>query len=718
MKLTLFTKIGIIVSLLVLSLLNPTLANTRADTNQAPKAADSNLDEDPLAELQTLTQQELVGVQAKIATGIKQPIDQSPAIATVITAEDIQAMGATDIDEALETVPGLHVARDMFTYTPTYTFRGMYSLYNPEVLVLVNGISVNQLWSGNRGEVWGGMPVEAIARIEIIRGPGSALYGADAFAGVINIITKTKNEIEGTEIGSRLGSFKTKDAWILHGGNYHGFDLALTLEYHTTDGQRKIIEADNQTFYDKLFGTHASLAPGTVNLQRDNLDARLDISKGHWQWRTGYQGRHDMGDGIPLSLNPTGIYRDDRFNTDLTYHHPNLTDHWEVTNQLSFFRHGYETRGQAFFPPGAFGGAYPEGMRIDTSESEVHARWELSGVYSGWQTHKIHLGGGYAYEEIYQFKHFTNTDPVTGLPVPPARGLLDISNTPYAAIPEGKRKNWHVFLQDIWELGADWQATTGVRYDNFSDFGTTVNPRLALVWRTRADFTTKLLYGQAFRAPSWSDLYARTPIQLGNSNLDPETIQTGEVGFDYNPSDNLNLGLNLFVYQWNDGIRYQPNTSGTFVAQNTATQNGYGFEWKTQWLPLPSLKLLGNYAFQNAKDENDRDPGNAPHHQVYLQSDWQFWPNWYWNTQLKWIGERKRAFGDPREPLEGYTMIDLTLRRKYLKDQWDVAVAVRNLLDADAREPSRGPNSSGAISVPYDLPLAGRNVWVEMRYHF
>ena len=91
-----------------------------------------------------------------IATGSAQPISKAPAVATVITAKDIKEMGATDIDEALETVPGLHVSRRARQNLPIYTFRGVFDQNNPQVLMLVNGISINNLFVGDRSQVWGG----------------------------------------------------------------------------------------------------------------------------------------------------------------------------------------------------------------------------------------------------------------------------------------------------------------------------------------------------------------------------------------------------------------------------------------------------------------------------------------------------------------------------------------------------------------------------------
>src|SRR5674476_107830 len=179
-----------------------------------------------------------------IATGSKQPIARAPSVATVITAEDIQAIGAADIDEVLETVPGLHVARSPLGYDPIYIIRGISTQYNPQVLMLVNGIPITGVTFGDRSIVWGGMPVENIARIEVIRGPGSALYGADAFSGVINIITKTAADINGTQVGLRAGSFNSRDAWMQYGGALGAYDAAAYLRVGHTDGQHQIIAAD------------------------------------------------------------------------------------------------------------------------------------------------------------------------------------------------------------------------------------------------------------------------------------------------------------------------------------------------------------------------------------------------------------------------------------------------------------------------------------------
>jgi iron complex outermembrane receptor protein len=667
-----------------------------------------------------------------IATGNRKPITTAPAVATVITAKDIKEIGATDVDQVLETVPGLHVARNAAGYNPIYTFRGIYSQYNPQVLMLVNGIPITNLFFGDRNQIWGGMPVQAIARIEVIRGPGSAIYGANAFAGVINIITKTKEDIAGTEIGVRGGSFDTWDTWALYGDTWGGFDIAVMLEYHDTNGQRQSIDADAQTAADRNFHTNVSLAPGPVNLQRENFDARLDVARENWRLRAGLQRRRNVGTGagVAQALDPNGQFASDRWNADLTYHNPEFfTENWDVTAQLSYLDTSQEIQQNVhLFPLGAdFGfnnGTFPDfpsGVIGNPEVLERHVRFNMSTFYTGFEQHQIRAGAGIHYGDLYdtqETKNYRISDK-TGLPQP-LGSLRDVTDDPSLVfLPEKARKNYYVFLQEIWNFARDWELTAGLRYDYFSDFGQTINPRVALVWLTRYNLTTKLLYGRAFRAPSFAELFnVNNPVALGNPNLKPETIETVELAFDYRPRDTLNLALSLFHYQWDDIIQFEsdPNTPIS-TAQNVGKQAGFGLELEAEWKFTRNIRLLGNYAFQHSTNEiTGNNAANAPHHQIYLRADWEFLPDWRLNPQLNWIVDRSRAAGDPRSKIGDYSIFDLTLRRMAIKDHWEIAFSVRNLFDNDAREPSLW-NGKAAL-IPNDLPLAGRNFFGEIRFHF
>lgn len=661
-----------------------------------------------------------------IATGSQQPIAKAPAVASVITAEDIRAIGATDLNEALEIVPGLHVAKDLQGYNPIFTIRGIYSRSNPQVLMLINGIPITNLFFGDRNQVWGGMPVEAIERIEVMRGPGSAVYGADAIAGVINIITKTRQDIEGPKIGVRAGSFDTLDVWGEYANTWNGIDVAAVFEFRDTDGQSERIDADAQSALDSIFATSASLAPGSVNLARENVDARLDVARGEWRFRAGLQRRRNVGNGagVAQALDPNNQYQSDRWNADLTYHNPNFTENLDVTAQLSYLDVSQEVqRNLILFPPGAnLGfGVFPDGVIGNPEVWERHGRFDLSAFFTGFERHIVRAGLGYSVDDIYKVRETKNfgIDPATGLPLPPGSPLVDVTDTPFVFLREGDRKNYNIFVQDVWSFANDWELTAGVRYDDYSDFGSTLNPRLALVWSARQNLTAKLLYGEAFRAPAFAETRAiNNPVTLGNPNLDPEEIDSVELAFDYRPSDVLRLGLNLFRYRWDNIILFVPDPgASTRTAQNVGEQTGHGLEFEAEWVVNSNITIQGNYAYQESTDEDtNKDAGNAPQQQLYVRADWEFLQNWHVNSQANWVLGRKRVDGDNRDDIDDYTIVDLTIRHRAMKDSWEFAVGIRNLFNTNAREPS--PAGVPTAAIPKDLPLAGRNYYAEARFNF
>ena len=635
-----------------------------------------------------------------IATGTAQPISKAPAVATVITAADIKEIGARDIDEVLETVPGLHVSRNTIGNNSVYTFRGIYASQNPQVLMLVNGISISNLFTGNRSQVWGGMPVESISRIEVIRGPGSAVYGADAFAGVINIVTKDAAEIDGTELGVRYGSFNTKEVWALHGGNYAGFDVAFIAEVKSTDGHNENVDSDAISL------TGASLTPGSTSNGRDNIDLRLDVQKGNLEFRAGLQRRRNLeiGFGVGSALDQNAEYESDRWNADLTYHDPQFTENWDVQAQASFFNTSQEVdEDTLIFPPGT-PGVPPEGLIGNPEVWERHWRFNFTTLYSGFENHSIRIGTGYSDSEIYRVREENN---FTGT-------LIDFSDTPFAFLPEKHRDNKYGFVQDVWSFANDWEFTAGIRYDDYNDFGDTWNPRAALVWSARHDTTVKLLYGQAFRAPSFAEFRNQNnPVALGNDELDPEEIETFEFALDYRPLEEIRFGANVFHYEWDDIIRFVQN-GPTATAQNVGEQSGYGLELEVEWLPTSSLSFIANYAYQDSEDKDtDEDAGDAPHHQFYARANWEFLPNWTITPAVNYVIDRDRPPMDTRQELDDYAVVDLTLRSKAFSGDWEFALAARNLFNSSPEEPT--PSD---FNISNDLPLERRSVFAEFRIDF
>lgn len=626
-----------------------------------------------------------------IATGTRQLLSKAPSAAAVITAEDIANMGARNLSEALEAVPGLHISRNMLQnlYGPTYGMRGILTSTSPHVLMMVNGIPRTSVYLGNPDELAVELPVENIARIEVIRGPGSAVYGADAFAGTINIITKTAGEIDGTTIGVRAGSFNTWDSWLQHGSQIGDFDVAAYLKIGSTSGQKRLISSD-------VIG-----GSGNVSIGHDDVDGQLDIGYGKLRWRAGYTLRDNMGPGVGITgvIDPQARVRSERVSTDLSWTDANFAPDLSLTVQAAYMQLANQVTTPLRLFPGIYG---------DPDKWERQTRLSANSVYSGFADHRIRLGVGHDELEIYkttEIKNFTLIPTLTILPggMTPASGA-DIFLTPH------QRRVEYLYLQDEWNLARDWTLTGGLRYDNYSDFGSTTNPRLALVWEARHDLTAKLMYGTAFRAPSFIEQYATgNPVALGNPSLSPEKITTLESVFTWQASMNLQTSLSLFRHEISSIIN---QTNATYL--NTGKQKGSGGEFEITWDAGSNLRLSGHYAYQKNIDQTTgHDAGYAPHHHLYTRGDWRFVPGWQLSGQLNYVAERKRAWGDTRAEIPDYATFDLTLRSERTKKGWDFSASIFNLFDADVREPSK-PSSVGVIT--NDYPMPGRTFWVQARY--
>lgn len=679
----------------------------------APRVSAQNSDEEDLAlvygDKSTIS----------IATGSSQSLRRAPAVATVITAEDIAAIGATDLDQVLETVPGLHVARSPVGYEPLYVVRGIYSASNPQILMLQNGVPMTIMFTGSRGVAWAGYPVDHIARIEIIRGPGSALYGADAYSGVINIITKAAADTPGTQLGARTGSFKTRDAWVQHGGKLGEADVAAYLRVGSTGGIREIITADAQTARDARFGTRASLAPGPINTGYDAIDGNFDLAYDKWRLRAGYKLRDDIGTGagIASALDPVGKVKSERITTDLSWTDSHLARGWSGGLTASFLQ--YKQRiptDLRLFPPGTLfpTGLFPDGMIGHPDTSERQLRFSAFAVYSGFARHNLRFGVGHDDLDMYETVTIKNYvfNPV-GIPVP-AGSVADYSIIQPFMLPQ-RRKVDYLYVQDEWNFTKDWTVTAGVRHDRYSDFGGTTNPRVAVVWDASLDLTAKLLYGRAFRAPSFNEQYGiNNPVNRGNPDLQPETISTLELAFTWQANKDAEVNFNVFRYGMRDIISAIPNpppAPGT-TYNNAGSQNGSGAELELVWDADRNLRISGNYSYQHSTDRLTRqDAGYAPHHRLYARADWRVAAGWMLSPQVNHVADRRRIAGDTRPPVPDYTTFDLALRSVNRgRSQWELAALIRNLFNADVREPS----APGTI--PNDLPMAPRAFYLQAMY--
>jgi iron complex outermembrane receptor protein len=632
-----------------------------------------------------------------IATGTPVPVTRAPAVASVITSEDIRAIGATDLDEVLETVPGMHVGRSSIRYSPIYTIRGIGVgiQSNTSVLQLQNGIPMTTMFNGDRGSAWIGVPVENIARIEVIRGPGSALYGADAFAGVINVITKTAADTPGTELGVRGGSFNTGDAWVQHGGTHGGVDVAAYLRVGSSDGSGETIRV------------RSSPAPGPVSTDYEAVDGSLNLAADQWRLRLGYKLRDKQGTGAGVStaLDPSSKSRAENLTGDLSWTDAQVAPGLAMGATASFLYYALTYPDNVMLlPPSA---KPPNGLIGGPNQWERQLRLSAFAAYSGLAGHSLRLGIGADNLDLYRAKTVKNyLFNAAGVPVVTGPAIDYTAIQPH--IRPQQRQVAYLFVQDEWRFLRDWTLTAGVRHDDYSDFGGTTNPRLALVWAAAYDLTAKLLHGRAFRAPSFNEQYGINPVANGNPNLRPETIETSEAALSWQAHKDLQMNLGLFRYDAKDLIRLV----GTGFT-NIGAVHGKGLEAEAVWDLGPSLRLTGNYSHQQSVDEaGNTDAGYAPHHHLYLRTDARLGRGGLASLQLNWVAARRRAAGDGRPDVADYRTVDATWRSERNTNRWGYTASIRNLFNARVLEPSLAPGTAQ----PEDLPMPGRVFYLQATY--
>jgi len=521
------------------------------------------------------------------------------------------------------------------------------------------------------------------------------------------VITKDGHEVDGTQVGLRYGSFEKVGGWLQHGGTYGGWNIVASIDAYKSEGDKgRIVEQD------RLGSGPPSWAPNSLDTRSQQVDLLLGANKED-RWILNFYGSwfgdNGVGPGGLQALNDeeSEVYGR-QILTDILYNNNDLSKDWNLSTRIYYLHQNLNIHNQLL--PSTVINMIGEPIGTETSSG-----LELSGIYEGLVSHEVRLAGGIKY-----FKMETDEIKNFGPGVPEQYGTpVSVKNTPYIFMDDQDRTLWYFSVQDEWTFARSWTLTSGLRFDDYDDFGSTVNPRLALVWETRYDLSTKLLYGRGFRAPSFTEQYYQAnPVFKGNPDLDPETINTYELHFDWQPTVDLRIIPSVFYYEIDNAIEFvgpQPS-----VAKNFASIEGNGFEIEASWLVMEALKLRANLAYQRSKDkETDEIVPDTPAWQFYADANWNFYPKWSLNCQYFWIAERSRAEGDSRQEIDDYNLVNLTLRRRNIFKNWEAAVSVRNLFDKDARDPSPyDPTAIGGAFIPGDYPLEGRSIWLELSAKF
>ncbi len=640
-------------------------------------------------------------LEEEVVTPTKTPktISKTPAIVTVISKQQIKDMGAQTIRDVLETIPGIGITIMRHGKFETEV-RGIKTVNSEKVLFMIDGHRINIPITGGAAFLFDDIIVANIEKIEIVRGPGSALYGTGAFLAIINIITQKAEDIGGVRIEVRGGSFDTWGTNVLFGKSIGELGISGHIDFLDTNGAELAVEED----YAGLIG-QPSEAPGETNdcLKKKDLSLNINYKDIYWHNRYVEKNRGDYI-GVASSLG-------DKSEIDLKQWFSVLGIKHTVLPELDIKLEGYINQMELdilweLFPPG-FLGVYSNGLLGKPQTKNQTLGVEIQLDYELFKQNMLTLG--WNLERIKQFdtKHTANFDPNTMMP------LVSFQNAPNWN-KNVTRRVWALYAQDSWNITDDISLTAGGRYDHYSDFGDTFNPRGGLTWQIIQPVGLKLLYGSAFRAANFEQLYnINNPAQLGNPDLNPEKITTYEVELDYQIISQLMLRLNYFNNQIKNLIVVEPLPTGELRFENNdGTTKIDGLEMELQGQIKGGHYGYINYTYLNPKDEDGHRIPDVALHRGNLGLNLSLCKYLNSHTKVLIMGKRYRADQDTRDELDAHVIVSESLILKNLLDNFEIQATVFNLFDEDYQDPAPANTIKG------DYPRAGINFLFEARYLF
>lgn len=614
------------------------------------------------------------------ATKTEVPVKQVAASVTVITKEEIEARQVTQVSDLLRDTPGLSVRQQSSRGSIVSLFpRGGNSNFN---LVLIDGVKVND--AGGFYD-FGDLSTDNIERIEIVRGPHSALYGSDAMGSVIQIFTKRGKGTPRVEASFAGGNLKTFEEKFNLSGGVGQFDYSLALGRSDTDGSLPI----NNHFGETTVSSRVGFARGKA------LDLSLAVryTDSHLNFPTETGGDRPFGQRGLLDPNQSGDQQ--RLVLSGKAGHL-LTPWWQQTLQVGFYRHQ-----SAFDDP--FDPFDPSTSQpIDFSafhsmneERRVSADYfwnlttptvlDLSGLFT--------VGFAFEREEFEQLAVATETD------------------FPSSSANKASRDNKAGYLQGQFDWKKQLFLTAGFRMDGNSTFGTELTPRVSAAYLVPFTATKlRVAYGKGIKEPSFIENFGDgSPFTVGNPDLRPERTRSWEVGFDQPLWRNLaDLSATYFNNRFTDLIAFvfnpTPDAPSFFNVQKARAE---GVELAATVRPGYGLTISGAYTFLDTKVLDDGGIGSValpkgkpllrrPRHAGTLFID-HMWHRLHTSLTATFVGDRPDIFTDPatfetrRVTAEGYNTVDLAASYTLLKDaihlqELTLFGKIQNLFDNDYQQ--------------------------------
>lgn len=524
------------------------------------------------------------------ASKYEQKVTEAPSRISIVTGEEIRRFGYRTLSEILGSLPGFSINNDRnYSYTGVRGF-GIPGDYDARLLQLVNGHRVNDNIYGSLFNDHG-LPVDLqlIERVEVIRGPSSSLYGSSAFFAVVNIITKDGRDVDGVEISGASGSFATKQGQITYGDKLsNGVEIIFSATAAEADGDDRLYFPE---FDDPL--TNNGIAEDVDGEKYQKFFTRVLV--GDLAIEAAYSEREktiptgSYGTVFNSSQNET---KDSRGYLDLSYQKL-LANGTEMSSRVYYDKYSYD--GGYLYDYGVPGDPYIS-LNKDSADGEMwgaELQWDVQ-----FGRHRMVMGADYRDSFREDQKNY-DQDGV----------YLDADTD---------SEVWALFVQDEIRLHEQLLLSLGFRYDDYSNFGDTVNPRGALIWSLQENTVVKLLYGEAFRAPNAFEFYYNDSNLSWKPavDLNPETIKSTELVLEQQFSPSFRGVFSIYKNEIEDLIATITDPADdllVFVNLGDAEAQGLELEFDNQW--DNNVSVAASYSYQEAENQgNGERLTNYPTH--------------------------------------------------------------------------------------------------------
>jgi iron complex outermembrane receptor protein len=626
---------------------------------------------------ETLLFQEIPAVFG--ASKYEQKVSEAPSSITLVSAEDIRRYGYRTLTDILRSVRGFYT-----TYDRNYSYVGVRGFgrptdYNNRLLVMVDGHRMNDsVFDGAYIGTEFVVDVDNIDRVEVIRGPGSALYGTNALFAVVNVITRRGRDLNGTEASAELMSYGTTKGLVSYGKRLDGgTEVLLSASTYRSQGQDLYFEGFDDP------STNYGVAEDADRDRAQRFFAKL--ARGEFTFETAYVSREK---GIPTA-SYDALFNDNRQQTidERAFvslrHQTELGGQAQLTTRLAYDHYDYN-------------GTYANGSLGPITRDYGYWRaWlaEIQYTRELGEIHKLVLGADYQDNTRQDQGNYEAADP--------QNPSLDDRRT---------STRWAVFAQDEIRLSEATRLYIGARHDDYSATGGSTNPRAALVTALTPDTVLKLLHGRAFRAPNPYELYY-TPSPW----LKPETIMTNEVVLEQTLRPRLRGTATLYQYKVTDLIDLQPD----FTFRNTGSAEACGIEFEIDGRLFARVDVRASIAHQKAEDADTGEVlSNSPRNLAKLNlSSPLGGESLIGGLEVQYTDRRKTLGGDYTQ---GFAVANFTLTSRGLAKGLELSASVYNLADKDYADPAgeehrANPYLTGPMET---IPQDGRHYRLKVKYEF